>query len=441
LEDLRDTAATGSVVKVIATTPPYDADCSAAIMTNALKAVNDNGVLALRPVARAPSGLLWEQFRLPTVAPVQVNQVIATAAMVPTTQQVNYADFEVEVDGISKQLILGLTWHQPGAPSLQAWSPSGAPFSPGVAPARYLQEGWMASLHIPNPEAGTWRVRVLGDRRHGRLRLNLMARGTNPEFSLIVRSEPRQLAAPGSVEVRVSPLLDGKLVSGSLRVEAQRLGGAKVLLTAQQDGVHSGKIEAPSFGLHLIRVELTGELSNGQSVRRIEFTTVQVGRARDPRLSLSPRRYQQGGTYSVDVTLTDAEFDHATQIRFGHGIEVTGFYVLGAQHARAQIAVAADATPGTRSVVTYLPDAEGLTEIEVVTRASGAPREGQRICCLQFDATGALTAVKLCDGSIVRVCKHHERLQKLLERARDEERAVALLVDAHGCLSDVEICR
>jgi hypothetical protein len=441
LEDLRDTAAPGSVAKVIAETPPYEADCSAAIMTNALKAVNDNGVLLLRPVGRAASGLLWEQFRLPALAPVQLDQSRLAATMVPAARTVNYADFEVEVDGISKQLILGLTWHQPGSPSIQARSPSGVIFSPGVAPARYLREGWMASLHIPEPEAGTWHVRVLGDRRQAPLRLNLLARGTNPAFSLTARSEPRYLAAPGSTEVRVTPWLDGKVAFGSLRVEARRLGGGPVLLSQGQDGVHVGKVDVPSPGLHLIRVEAKGELSNGQSVRRIEFTTVQVGRTRDPRLTLSPREYHQGGTYSVDVAVADAEFGSATQIRFGAGITLTGFTVLDERHARAEIEVAADAVPGARSVVTYRPAAEDLAEIEVIRRKQESPRKAQRICCLHFDASGALTAVKLCDGKTVRICKHHDRLQKLLERARDEDRTITLHVDGHGCLNDVEICR
>ena len=429
--------APASKAKVISETPNYAADCSAAIMTNALQAVNNNGVLPLRPVPGAASGLLWEQFRLP-------RRVVSSAVLTHVAAQlVNHQDFEVDVDGITRELVCGLTWHQPGRPSLDLVSPSGASFAPGAPSTRLLQQGWMLSFHVPNPEAGTWRVRVHGDPRSSPIRLNLMARGIDRRFKLSAVARPPAIATPGKAEIVATPLVDDAPAAGEFEAVAAVLGGASVTLDRQPDGSYSAEVPFPDAGRNLIRVELHGKLDAGESVHRFEFTTVQVGRPGDPRLRVNPRRYEPGQTYAVDVAIQDAELGPATQIRFGAGIEVTSFQVLGASEARAEIAVAPDAVAGAREVVTYHPQAETYTGIEVlVGRRPGEPPPhggGGRICCLRFDANGRVIAVVFCDGSTVPVCTPSERLQKVLERARDLGQSVVIRVDAKGCLREVDV--
>jgi hypothetical protein len=63
-----------------------------------------------------------------------------------------------------------------------------------------------------------------------------------------------------------------------------------------------------------------------------------------------------------------------------------------------------------------------------------------RICCLRFDAHGKLIGVVLCDGPTL--CVHHDdRVQRLLEYARDHDLSVTIHVDAKGCLVGVDICK
>src|SRR5262249_8709805 len=155
-----------------------------------------------------------------------------------------------------------------------------------------------------------------------------------------------------------------------------------------------------------------------------EFTAVLVGRATDPRFSVSPDTYEQGGTYTVEVQLQDAQFGHATQIRFGDGIGVTGFQVLNDTVARAEIHVAPDAFVGARVPVTFAPEAESFGAVHVV-ESRGGPGPSGRICCLRFDAAGQLVAVVLCDGREVCVTIHDPRIQSILEAARDRNLSVS----------------
>jgi hypothetical protein len=301
----------------------------------------------------------------------------------------------------------------------------------------------MFSFHVPNPEAGTWRVRVQGDPRSAPIRLNLMARGVNRQFLLLAEARPHALQAPGQAEIVATPLLDGKPASGQFEAVAVVFGGASVQLKPQPDGALSAVAPIAKAGLNLVRVELQGKMDTGESVRRVEFTTVQVGRPADPRLRVNPRAYEAGRSYVVDVEIQDAAFEPATQIRFGAGIQVASFQLLNPQAARAEIVVAPDAAAGPREVVTFHPQAETLTGIEVRGgRGQGEPRPrgGQRICCLRFDAAGRVVAVVLCDGSVIPVCTPSERLREVLERARDRGLSVTLRVDAQGCLREIDVC-
>jgi hypothetical protein len=47
----------------------------------------------------------------------------------------------------------------------------------------------------------------------------------------------------------------------------------------------------------------------------------------------------------------------------------------------------------------------------------------------------------LCDDREICVTLHDERIQKLLETARDHNLSVTVDVDARGCLTGITICR
>lgn len=424
-----------STSKVISTTPGYSADCSAVLLTNSLKVVNDNGVLKLRPVGGTESGLLWEQFSLPTTGIRSETEALFLEA------RVNHKEFEVELDGVSNELILGLTWHQAGSPTVEATSPSGNLFKDGVGGAYLIKEGWMLALHVPQPEEGTWNVRVLGDPKFAPIRLNLMARGINPRFKLWVKAVPTSLAQAGKAKIVAEPRFEDRPAGGKLKATATVFGGKTVNLAEQQDGTFVGDVEIKSPGVNPARVEVTGKLGDGTSVDRLEFTTVQLGRASDPRLRIQPDKYEQGQAYTVDIQIRDAAFNRATQIRFGDGILVKRFIVLSDIRARAEIDVSPGAPVGGREVVTFMPDAETLAGVEVVAGEKDGRRVTGRICCLRFDAAGKLVGVVLCDGTKICVGLHDERIQKILETARGQNLAVKVYLDSQGCLTEIEICR
>jgi hypothetical protein len=423
----------GSSSKVISTTPGFAADTSAALMTNSMKIVNNNGILPLRPVNRAPGKLLWEQFSLPTVG--------MPTTVLPALRRVNHDDFEVDVDEISHELLLGLTWHHAGQPSIEAQSPSGTVFRNGLNGAFEIGVGWMTALHVPSPESGTWRVRVTGDPQFRPLRMNLMARSVCPEFDLRLDVDPFLLEPGGASRVTATPLLDGKTAAGRFEAVLSDFAGRSWQMAPQQDGSLVADPDFPLPGLAPLRVELQGRLEDKRTVQRMEFTTVQVGRPRDPRLTVVPDRFQAGHRYKVDVAVSDAAFTGATQIRFGAGIEVKAFTVLSALAAVAEITVEADAAPGSREVLTYQPDAETMTGVEIVC-APGRPAPTTLngfVRALRFDAAGRLLAVVLDEGCEVRVAHRGKRLRRLLEDARDKDRAVKLLIDEHSLLRSVEI--
>ena len=413
--------------------------CDTTIMNAAFAVVDNNGILPLNPIGEPPFGLLWEQFSLPYWA-LTDNAGFTPATTHVSRQRINFKDFEVLVDGSTRELILGLTWHAPGTASVQATSPSGAVFAPGTAGTRSLSYANGLALKIPNPEEGTWQVRVSGDAKQAPLVLDLMARGILREFSLQVDSEPFQIMAPGSVKVIAWPRWDGKPAEGKLTATALVLGGDLYDLERQKDGSFVGPVKIARPGMTPIRVEVQGKLEKAGSIRRIEFTAALLGRATDPRFTLNPDTYEQGGSYTVDVQLQDAQFGHASQIRFGDGIAVTSFQVLNDSEARAAIQVAADAFVGARVPVTFAPEAESFGAVKVVESRDGHGPSG-RICCLRFDAAGKLVAVVLCDGREVCVTIHDGRIQRILEAARDQNLSVKISVDGRGCLTGVTICR
>jgi hypothetical protein len=415
-------------------------NCTAIIATNAFQIVSNNSILPLAPVGQPPSGLLWEQFSLPRFEVVIEAELALLARAAPNRRLVNFRDFEVHVDGSVKELILGLVAHAPGSPSIEATSPSGVTFSRATAGARSFAVQNAQALKVPNPEEGKWLVRVTADRRGKSMVLDLMARGVQKEFSFEVKATPRNLPAPGKVELEAFPRLDGKPAKGKLAVKARVLGGASLDLEANADGSFSGTVEIDRPGLSIIVFTLDGKLASGKSIRRVAFAVVLLGRATDPRFSLSPDTYEQGQQYDVDVTLFDARFKRSSQIRFGEGIQVLSFDVESDSFARASIRVAPDAFVGFRTPVTYNPQAESLASVRVVAGRPG-PDVGGKVRCLVFDECGNLVGVVLTDGTEVPVSCGDEKLRKILETARDQGLSVRVERDASGRLKRIEICR
>lgn len=428
-----DAEAFGSSVKVISTTPGYEADVAPALMTNSMKIVNNNGILALRPKGEAGAGLLWEQFALPHI---ELDPQTSTVAL-PTAVRRNYKEFEVECDAISKELLLGITWHHPGHASVQATSPSGTLYENGSNGAFTIEHGRLATLHVPNPEPGLWTVRVQGDPRFRPMRLNLLARGINPLFQLQVAANPQQLEQAGSVEISATPYWDAKPADGHFKVIATSFAGDSIELQRQADGRYAGTANLTHAGLMPWRIKLQGKLQSGESVHRIEFTAVQVGRPKDPRIQVTPNQYLVGNRYTVDVKLSDAEFNRLTQIRFGNGIEVKRFLVQNADSAQAIIEVAKDAIPGQREVITYNPNAETSTGVIILPGQQEPGIPAGFIEALKFNAAGQLVGIILDNGKHIKVDSHCDRLQCLLERARDSCQSVTVEVDGEGRLTCV----
>lgn len=428
----------GSYTKVLAPETEGGAfpNCTGIFLSAATELVSDNGILPLKPVDAPSSGLLWEQFSLPR-REIVFEDLKATH---PSTRRVNHRDFEVEVDGSTEELILGLVRHSAGESSLEATAPSGATFAFGAAGTRLIQVARSLAWKIPKPEEGTWKVRVHGDPQGRHSVLDLMARGVFPQLKLQVKAEPFQIPEPGKVRVTALPRLDGKPARGRLRATAHVLGGDSFDLERRKNGSFEGSVAVGHPGLTPIRVELRGKLGSGGSIHRHEFAEVLVGRARDPRLRVHPSVYEQGRDYTVDVQLDDARFQPSTHIRFGAGIQVTGFQRLSETAARARIQVAPDAFVGDREVVTFDPSAEGLEPVRVVAFKDEGRVRG-RICCLRFDAAGKLAGIVLCDGTEICVTLDDPRIRELLEVARDRNLTVQVLLDARGCLTGVLICR
>lgn len=283
-------------------------------------------------------------------------------------------------------------------------------------------------------------MRVSGDPQHRAVRINLMARGINPAFELLVLSRPFALDGPDTTKIIARPRYEGKPARGEFQVTATALGGASVPLKPQGDGSYAGELEIARPGVNPVRIEVQGKLEDGCSVRRMEFTTVQLGPAHDPRLFVSPDRYQAGGEYDVEILIRDGGFDRLSQVRFGDGIQVRAFRVLSAQQARARIAVSPTTWAGERTVLTLHPEAEGLTGVTVVGTQEAKREIPGRIACLRFDGRGRLSHVVMDDGQAYPVATHDERLQLLLEGARDENQDVGLIVDREGRLCGITIC-
>ena len=422
----------GSSSKVISTTPQYAADTSAALMTNSMKVVNNNGILPLRPVTRTPDKLLWEQFSLPTRA--------LDANGEPTDKRVNCEEFEVDVDEITRELLLGLTWHHPGQPTIEARAPSGTLFRDGLNGAFEIAAGWMTALHVPTPEAGTWRVRVQGDPHYRPLRMNLMARSVCPEFDIRIEVDPFQLEPPAVSVVTATPLFEGKPAKGDFKALLSDFAGRTWPMEPQKNGSLTAKADFEARGQAPLRVELEGKIADGRAVDRLEFSSVQVGRPRDPRLMVDPDRFRRGQRYEVEVAIEDAEFSAATQIRFGAGIEVKRFTVLSQLAAVAEVVVAESATPGAREVLSFQPDAQTLTGITIEGEYPRIPPSFTGIISgLCFDTRGRLAAVILGEDREIVVDRGSGRLQSLLEEARDEHREVTILVDEQGRLSRLTV--
>ncbi|MCG7923501.1 MAG: VWA domain-containing protein [Candidatus Thiodiazotropha lotti] len=416
-------------------------NCTAEIASNAIYIVSNNGVLPLAPAGETPTRLLWEQFSLPLRRPRSVDD-INIVSVAHTSRLINHKDFEVIVDGSSKELILVLVAHtRRVAPSIVAVSPSGGEFDQNSNGARSFRVENAWALKIPNPEQGTWRVRVHGDRKLQPMVMDLMARGVQKRFGFEVSAKPRHIPHPAKVTINAIPRWDGKPAEGKFQVSAHIMGSGSVNLERQDDGSFTSEVEISRPGISIIPVEISGELSaTGKSIGRIAYAIVLLGKARDPRFSVIPDTYEQGKEYTVTLTLDDAIFKRYSQVRFGDDIQVSNFKMLNSSTARAVISVKPHAIPGEREVVTYNPQAESIHPVRIVESKDGKQIPG-RICCLRFNASGQLVGIVLCDGTRICIKLYDDRIQKLLELARDKNLSVSIHVDEQGCLADIEICR
>lgn len=414
-------------------------NCTTIIAMNAIYVVSQNSVLPLHPAGEPPSGLLWEQFSLPAPRP-PTGEPVLLSAVLPSL--VNFKEFEVEVDGSTRELVLVLVSHaRRGTPRLVATAPSGAVFDAGSPGARAFAVANAWALKVPGLEEGTWRVRVEGDPQGTPMVLDLGARGVLKQFGFEVKAEPRQIAEPGKVKVVAWPRWDGKPAEGRLKVTGFVLGGPSFQLRRQDDGSFVGEVEISRPGISILPIRVEGRLTaTGGSINRLAFAVVLLGRARDPRFVVTPDTYEQGGEYTITVQLVDERFRRSTQLRFGDDVEVSDFTMLNHHQAQARIRVAGHALLGEREVVSYHPQAESARPVRVVEARDGVVVPG-RICCLRFDAAGRLIAVLLCDGPEICVKLADERLQRLLELARDRNLEVKIRLDDQGCLVAVDICR
>jgi hypothetical protein len=444
LADLKDQAVAGGTNPVSDSKVLFPIDesgtfpnCTTIAMNTAFEVVDNNGILPLRPAGQPGSGLLWEQFSLP-YRQLFASPTTLLSAVVPA-QMVNYRDFEVEVDG-SNELILGMVTHSREVrATIQATSPSGVTFTNGSAGTRTVSVATASALKIAHPEQGTWSVRVTVDANGKPTVIDLMARAVFPEFSLQVETQPHILPAPGKVQVIAWPRLDGQPAAGALKAKVEVLGGDSADLVKQPDGSFAGTVAVTRLGVSILRVAVHGKLASGKFVNRFRFATVMVGQALDPRFTLSPNIYRQGHDYSVQVNLFNGRFTRRTAISFGSGISVLDFQVLNDVTAEAQIRVASDAFIGEREAVTFNPEAESIGTVRVLDGERGHGPRG-RVHCLRFDACGRLVGIVLDDGT--QICVHlcDDRLQQLLERAREQRLTLEITLDSKGCLAGLEVC-
>ncbi|MDX2464094.1 MAG: vWA domain-containing protein [Porticoccus sp.] len=416
-------------------------NCTAEIASNAIYIVSNNGVLPLAPAGGAPTRLLWEQFSLPAPAPFVLDEA-EFASVNFRRQLINHKDFEVLVDGSTKELILVLVAHSRRmAPDLRVISPSGNVFADGDAGVRTFRVENAWAFKVTDPEEGTWQVRVSGDSKQRPAVFDLMARGVQKRFGFEVKSTPRHINVPGKVTIKAIPRWDGKIAEGDFKVVAHVLGSGSFGLDRQDDGSYAGPATLTRMGTSIIPVALDGTIrATKKSIRRIAYATAIVGPIRDPRFSVTPAVYEQGNDYTVHLQLVDANFKRSSQVSFGSSIQVIEFRMLNAHQAAAKIRVLPSAIPGDREVVSYNPQAESSHTVSVVKAQSGSGIHG-KICCLRFSASGKLIGIVMCDDKEVCVKVHDARIRKLLEIARDRNLNVTIRVDRDGCLVDIDICR
>jgi len=254
---------------------------------------------------------------------------------------------------------------------------------------------------------------------------------------LAAKAEPWRLENPDISTIIATPFWDDQPAEGKFQATATSFTGDIVKLARQADGTYQGKVELKTLGLIPWRVELQGKLASGETVHRIEFTAVQVGRPRDPRLVVTPDQFEPGRKYTVDVRLNDAEFDRLSQIRFGDGIDLKKFVVQSTESAQAVIEVSGSAEPGRREVVSFHPEAETLSGITILPGCTSAPSLSGMIQGLRFDAAGQLEGIVLDSDQAISVIVPAKQLQHLLETARDTNQKVTIEVDVENRLTGV----
>lgn len=396
-----------------------------AIMDLGVEALLDNGLLPF-----ALDGASFE--------PVRSARLSLPRRGKGSDQSANEQAFHFFVDGLPRELVLGLTWQRTAEPSIEVVSPSGVVYRPGSPDSRVVRLGSLLSLHVLKPEPGTWKGIVTGDKRLP-LNMNLMVRGINPAFKLLARVMPFAQSAPGISTLSVQALWNGTPALGSFHATATIPGSPPIILTQGQAGDLSASI--PVTKTTEIGIAFEGKLEGIGEVRRFTTAHAIVGNASDPVLLVSPARYGRGATYAVSVEILGENFTPQTIFQFGSGIAVTGVTLLGPSHAQVILEIANNASTGPRVVGTLKPAAETVTLVEVLARDENACKEGERICCLRFDARGHLVGLVLESGRKIAIPEHKSRLLEILRDAHERGAKVNVHLDARGGLAGVDICR
>lgn len=121
-------------------------------------------------------------------------------------------------------------------------------------------------------------------------------------------------------------------------------------------------------------------------------------------VAIEPAQATAGSTLEVSITGSQTHFDASTELAFsGSGISVESLTALDATHLQAQLALAADAAAGTRSITATTGDevAEGADLFTVIAQqwelAPNSGRQGEVLPTVTLTGAGGLSAVSGAD--------------------------------------------
>ncbi len=117
-------------------------------------------------------------------------------------------------------------------------------------------------------------------------------------------------------------------------------------------------------------------------------------------VAIEPAQATAGSALEVTITGSQTHFDASTELEFsGSGISVESLTTLDATHLQAQLALAADAAAGTRSITATTGDevAEGADLFTVIAQqwelAPNSGRQGEVLPTVTLTGAGGMSAV------------------------------------------------